>query len=271
MEDSNVYGLTDIGKVRETNEDQFLIADLTKSMRVSQTSLSLDKEDRRLFGGSQGKLLLVADGMGGHEGGEQASRIAVEALTRYVLNVMRWLFRLEEDTDEDFQDDLKSAMEHCQEKVEAELEGQHREAPGTTLTLGYVIWPRLYVVHVGDSRCYLWRDSKLKQITKDHTMAQRLVDDGNLEEEETTPWSHVLWNVIGGGSEELAPEVYKAKLRRGDTLLLCTDGLTKHLSDEDLANLLGDGLSSRECTERLVARANDAEGSDNTTVVVARF
>jgi protein phosphatase len=271
MEDLDVSGLTDAGKLRETNEDQFLIADLVKSMQVNQTSLGLDQEKGRMFGGSQGKVLLVADGMGGHEGGEQASTIAVEALTRYVLNVMHWLFRLEEDGDEDFQEDLRAAMEHCQEKVEDELERERRKAPGTTLTLAYMIWPRLYVVHVGDSRCYLWRNSKLKQITKDHTMAQKLVDEGQMEEEETARWSHVLWNVIGGGSEQLAPEVYKAKLEKGDTLMLCTDGLTKHVSDEALASLLGDGLSSKECAERMVTQANESGGSDNITVVVARL
>jgi protein phosphatase len=102
-------------------------------------------------------------------------------------------------------------------------------------------------------------------------MAQKLIDEGGVEEEATARWGHLLWNVIGGGSEELVPEVYKARLQKGDSLLLCTDGLTKHVPDNDLADLLGTDLPAKECVERLVAQANDSGGSDNITVVVARF
>jgi protein phosphatase len=102
-------------------------------------------------------------------------------------------------------------------------------------------------------------------------MAQKFVDEGQIGEEGTARWRNLLWNVIGGGSEELEPEVCKGKLDRGDTLLLCTDGLTKHLSDKKMANLLSDRLSSRECAERLVTQANESGGSDNVTVVVARL
>jgi protein phosphatase len=265
------HGVTDVGKARAVNEDQFLIADLNKSMRVHKTSLSLD-DQTQLLGHSQGMLLLVADGMGGQESGRRASTLAVNSLTTYVLNSMHWFFRLHEDSDQDFQDDLKAALEHCQRKVRAEGERlPDREGMGTTLTMAYLIWPRLYVVHVGDSRCYLFRKSRLKQITRDHTVAQQLVKEGLLEDAESSRWSRDLWNVIGGESAEVRPEVYKAELALGDTLLLCTDGLTRHVSNETIARLLAIPASSAETCERLVAAANEAGGTDNITVIVAHF
>jgi protein phosphatase len=269
----NCHGLSDRGRVREVNEDQFLIADLNKSMRVHQTSLGIE-DQTRLFGGSQGKVLLVADGMGGHAGGERASTLAVDALTTYVLNNMRWFFRLHEDPQDDFLDDLKSALEQCQSRVAAEAETvPARRGMGTTVTMAYVVWPRLYVVHVGDSRCYLFRQSELKQITTDHTVAQRYAEAGAIEPEEveTSRWSNVLWNVVGGDSGELAPEVYKAELRIGDTLLLCTDGLNKHVPDGQIAQVLDGDSDAEGICRRLIEAANDAGGTDNVTVVVARF
>jgi serine/threonine protein phosphatase PrpC len=265
------YGLSDVGKVLEVNGDQFLIADLIKSMRVHKTSLTLD-DQTQLLGQSQGVLLLVADGMGGQGSGKQASSIAVHSLTTYVLNSMHWFFRLRQDSDHDFQDDLRSALEHCQQQVFAASEKvPEREGMGTTLTMAYLIWPRLYVLHVGDSRCYLFRKSRLKRVTRDHTVAQHLVEEGLLEDPESSQWTHVLWNVIGGESDELRPEVYKAELALGDTLLLCTDGLTRHVSDAAIAEMLAAPSSSAETCQRLIDAANAAGGTDNITVIVAHF
>jgi serine/threonine protein phosphatase PrpC len=242
-------------------------------MRIYHTSLSLD-DQTRLYGSSQGKLFLVADGMGGHAAGQRASALALDSIAAYVLNTMHWFFRLREDREDYFEEDLKAALEHCQTTVQAEAERfPDRRGMGTTLTMGYLTWPTLFVLHVGDSRCYLYRRSKLKQITRDHTVAQRLVEEGVLHQEdvESSKWSHVLWNVVGGGSSELAPEVHKAELKLGDKLLLCTDGLTKHIPDEDIAQGLGSELSAQGVCERLVQLANNAGGSDNITAVVAHF
>lgn len=274
----DVQGATHVGRKRSTNEDQFLIADLKKSMRVHQTSLGLDHQTR-LFGGSQGKLLLVADGMGGHESGERASTIAVDSIATYALNTMRWFFRLDQDSEEDFDEELKASLEHCQAMIGAESEAiPQRQGMGTTLTMAYVIWPRMFVLHVGDSRCYLLRDSVLQQITRDHTMSQLFSDHSQLQvegdllkEKETERWSNVLWNVLGGGSDDLMPEVSRADLQLGDTLLLCTDGLTKHLSDDRITRQLGRDDSAENICQRLIDEANDRGGSDNITVVVARF
>lgn len=267
------HGLTDVGRKRSNNEDQFLIADLSKSMRVHQTSLGLD-DQTRLFGGSQGTLLLVADGMGGHAAGERASHLAVDSLTRYLLNTMHWFLRLDEAGEDDFLDNLKLAMEHCQDEILAEAaETPERQGMGTTLTVAYVIWPKLYVVHAGDSRCYLLRGSELRQITVDHTMAQQMVEKGALkaEEAESSRWSHMLWKVVGANEDKVNPEVYKMRLELGDKMLLCTDGLHKHVADEQIGKTVGQSIAAAEICQQLVAAANEAGGSDNTTVVVAHF
>ena len=274
----NVHGVTDVGRKRPVNEDQFLIADLKKSLSVYQSSLGLDHQTR-LFGGSQGKLLLVADGMGGHEAGERASTIAVDSIATYTLNTMRWFFRLDEVSDEDFQDELKAALEHCQSIIGIEAEAiPQRRGMGTTLTMAYVIWPRMYVVHAGDSRCYLYRNSVLKQITRDHTMSQLFKEQRNAAVEVEMPddlkssrWSNMLWNVLGGDSDDLAPEVYRSNLQLGDTLLLCTDGLTKHLSDDRIKEHLNKVGPAERIFQELVEAANSDGGSDNITVVVARM
>lgn len=267
------YGCTDIGRVRQTNEDQFLIADLNKSLLVRQTSLS-HEDHTHLFGGSQGALLLVADGMGGHAAGKQASTLAVQTLEHYLLNTMPWFFQLREDQENDLLDELKSAMEACQNSIErAAAARPEQRGMGTTLTMAYLLWPRLYVVHVGDSRCYLLRPPRLLQITKDQTMAQQLVEKSVLTPEEAphSRWSHVLWSCLGGHSRQFSVEVYKATLAVGDMLLLCSDGLTGQVRDDEVSRLLQQGGSAKETCRRLVAAANEAGGPDNITVVVARF
>lgn len=267
------HGMTDIGKVREVNEDQFLIADLRKSLQLFQTSLAVDDQSR-LFGGSQGKLLLVADGMGGAASGERASTLVVDSVVAHILNTLQWFFRLEEHREEDFVEDLAAALKRSEENLSAEAEAiPQRRGMGTTLTMAYIVWPRLYIVHAGDSRCYLFHKRRLQQITTDHSYAREFVDAGVLkpEEVERSRWSHVLWNVIGGKGDDVRPEVHKAGLSAGDSLLLCSDGLTKHVSDDKIAELLDGDLSAAETCRRLVDAANGDGGSDNITIVAARF
>ncbi len=272
------YGMTHVGRKRTVNEDQFLIAELNKSLCVLSTSLGLDQQSR-LFGNSQGQLLVVADGMGGHEAGERASTLAVDSLVKYVLNTMPWMFNLDPDSEEDFQDELRSALEHCQTQIRAEADAipQH-EGMGTTLTMAYVIWPRAYVVHVGDSQCFLFRGRSLEQITRDHTLGQlhkeSLDVQANVEPHKNGSqgnMSNVLWNVIGGGSDELHPDVYRTDLTIGDTLLLCTDGLTKQVAHERIIKFLQQDASAEQICRQLIEEANAQGGSDNITVVVARF
>ena len=269
----DIFGLTDIGLVRERNDDQFLIADLKKSVIIHQTSLSYDDETH-LLGGSQAQLLLVADGVGGHPGGDRASRMAVQGIVQYLLNTMHWLFRLNDGREDAFLDDLKGALKFTQEKFR-----QHAEAVpmdqlmGTTITLAYIVWPQVYLVHVGDSRAYVFRGHDVIHLTHDQTYAQALVDAGLMQESEVrkSPLRHVLSGLVGCNPRHLAPEVSQFKLALHDKLLLCTDGLTSQLTDHAIAHLLAPDLTSEEACGLLVKAANEAGGQDNTTVVLAHF
>jgi protein phosphatase len=267
------HGLTDSGQVRGVNDDQFLIADLRKSVFVYQTSVNLD-EHAPVFGGTHSRLLMVADGGGGWTAERQASEIAVHVITQYVLNTMPWLYRLDTQSEDDFLDDLITALERCQDRIRAvsDATATSREM-GTTLTMAYIVWPRLYVVHVGNGRCYLLRRGILEQITTDHTLAQQLVESGVLEQKEATSsqLSQVLWNAIGGDLEELSPDVYKAELQLGDTLLLCTDGLTTHVPDELIRGHLQAQEPAQDTCHKLIKAAKEAGGRDNITAIVARF
>lgn len=267
------YGMTDIGHEREANEDQFLIADLNKSMRVYQTSLGLDHQTR-LFGGSQAKLLLVADGMGGQAAGERASTIAIDSITKYVLNTMDWFFRLEGTHEAEFLEELKSSLLAVQREIQLEIEKvPRRQGMGTTLTMAYLVWPRLYVVHAGDSRCYVLRGHELRQLTHDHTLAQQFVETGEMSaaEVEGSQWSHMLWNVVGGDSSKLHVELHRAELHLGDTVLLCTDGLSSQVADGRIARILHDTKTAQHGVQRLIEASNAAGGADNVTAVIARF
>jgi protein phosphatase len=268
------HGLSDVGRVRASNEDQFLIADVSKALLVHETSLAVE-DHSRLFGSTQGQLLLVADGMGGQAAGKHAATLAVDTIIEYVLNSMHCFYHLRGSQDEStLVDDLQTALTKCSARVRADVRmNPSHQGMGTTLTLGYVTWPRFYCVHVGDSRCYLFRDGRLRQVTTDHTVAQQLVERGAMtpEQADESRWSHVLWNAIGDNSGKVAPDIYKEKLRIGDTLLLCTDGLSGYLSENEIVEILRRNESARAACEQLVAAANDAGGKDNITVIVARF
>jgi protein phosphatase len=242
-------------------------------MRVHDTSLTLDSETR-IYGGSQGKLLIVADGMGGEVEGELACTLAVDQVTTYVLNSLDWCFRLEEGTEQDFEDDLKQALESCQKSIETAV-GKHPEmkSMGTTMTMVYIVWPRAFVVHVGDSRCYLLRNRQLDQITVDHTMSEIMAETGQMSRDKArhAPMGHVLWNVLGGRSNELSVDVYKLTVECDDILLLCTDGLYDMVPHEKLQELLNSNTSSEAACRKLVDLANENGGRDNVTVIVSHF
>jgi serine/threonine protein phosphatase PrpC len=144
---------------------------------------------------------------------------------------------------------------------------------GTTMTMVYIVWPRAFVVHVGDSRCYMLRNDELDQVTVDHTVSEIMVEKGQMsrEEAEHSPMGHVLWNVLGGRSNDLSVEVYKLTLECDDVLLLCTDGLYNMVPHETLQELLNSNSSAESACRKLVNQANENGGKDNVTVVVAHF
>ena len=266
------FGLSDIGLVRERNEDQFLIADLKKSVVIHQTSLSYDDETP-LMGASQAKLFLVADGISDSPAGERASRIAIQGIVQYLLNTMHWLFRTDDDREEMFLEDLKAAVTATQQKIQhaASLNPSQRES-AASITMAYVVWPQAWLVHVGDSRAYLFRNQQLMRLTHDQASRQNLFDAGLMEEDSRkSPMQHVLSGLVGCHPGKLNPGISRLKLSMHDKLLLCTDGLTEQLSEPELSGLLSPKMSVCRICHQLVGAANDAGGSDNTTVVLAHF
>ena len=150
----------------------------------------------------------------------------------------------------------------------AELGGRQM---ATTLSLGIVVWPWLYVLQVGDSRCYFYQDGQLRQVTRDQTVAQNLVDEGILKKEQlkTSPLNHVLASAIG--ASEAMPEVSRVDVsQRGSVILVCSDGLTKHVPDDEIAAQLGAMQSSEQVCRDLLQLALDRGGTDNVTLVVGR-
>jgi serine/threonine protein phosphatase PrpC len=168
------------------------------------------------------------------------SALAVQTIADDRLNIVPRCYRLGAPQDDDFLQELVSAMEPCHTRVPA-VAGTRHGSPevGAILTMANVTWPWVYVMHVGNCRCYLQRNTALEQLTTDHTLAQQLVDTGVLPAHEgaTSRLSTVLWNALGGGLDDLRPEVYRARLHVGDTLLLCTDGLPTHVPDGDIQAL----------------------------------
>jgi protein phosphatase len=270
--DDSTFGITDVGRVRETNQDQFLIAQLNKSMLVSSTSLPMETRSR-LFGKVQGKVLLVADGMGGHAAGEKASSLAIDHLIKNLLNRVHWFFLDQEDKEEEFIDNLKKLLQDAHSRILLEsARHDSQRGMGTTLTMAHLAWPRLYIVHAGDSRCYLVRDGIAEQLTTDHTLARQLVESGGLkpEEEADSKWSNVLWNVLGGrAGGQLIAEVHRADLKDGDAIVLCSDGLHRYLNGNQIAAVVDQSESAEEACRSLIQMANEAGGEDNITVIVS--
>lgn len=273
MQQFDCYGLTDPGRVRGINGDQYLIADLHKTMLIHGTSVDFAQHEP-ILGDTQGRLLMVADGGGGWTAERQASELVVQTIIRYMVNMMPWLYRLDAQHEDDFTDDLKLALERSQGRLEAmaEATSMTREL-GTTLTMAYTTWPRMYIVHIGDGRGYLLRQGILEQITTDQTMAQQFIERGVLipEELSQSQFSEMIWNAIGSEGNHLQPAVHKVALQPGDTILLCTDGLPKHVTDDELQICLEAQEAAQKTCQKLIDLANAAGGTDNITAIVGRF
>lgn len=267
------YGITDVGQKREKNEDQFLMAELHGSMQVHQTSVAIE-DCSTIFGETQGHLLLVADGVGGHAAGERASALTISTVAAYALSSLQWVTSCEEC--DDISDQLKRIAANCQQRlITSAREHPNERGMATTITLGIVIWPKLYVMHIGDSRCYVLRDGELMRLTRDHTLGQLYAEFAEEKRSEkkaaSRGASHVLWNVVSSdGEAPPVPDIVTKELRTGDQIVLCTDGLTGHIADVEIAKIVADSASVNEACDKLVTEANSRGGSDNITVVLSR-
>ena len=269
-DEMDVYGLTHPGKVRTENQDHFLICALRQQVAVQQTSLS---DADHLIAGSErlAMMMMVADGVGGGMKGEEASRSALEAVSRYVSRSMRCYYAAGSAEDREFSDALQEGALQCHaELVQRGQDDPDYRGMATTLTLYLGVWPRAYLLQVGDSRCYLLRHGELTQITRDQTMAQELIDLGVLNPADApgTRYTHTLSSSIGG--RQTAPVVTRFDLDWDTVVLLCSDGLTRHVSDDRLRDRLRSMTSARQVCEDLVQEALEGGGSDNITVIVRR-
>jgi len=267
----HAFGITDTGKVRKSNEDQFLIAELSKRMRVWQTSLP---EPQLQVGEDRAHLFLVADGMGGHRAGERASAIAVAAIEQFTLNTFRWFFAADSPGAQKVLAQFQSALSQADAKIlEEASEHPELQGMGTTLTMAFQLGAQLCIVHVGDSRAYLFRAGSLHQLTRDHTVVAELVRAGAIQPDQVAahPLRHVITNVVGGPKPGVKVEARAFEVQAGDRLLLCSDGLTEMVTNDAIVATLDAESEPEAAAKALLGMANDGGGRDNITVVIVRF
>lgn len=269
----DLHAKSDVGRVRRGNEDNFLILDLTSGKTwTGSDGAEPPDELRHINLGEKGLVLVVSDGMGGALAGDVASRMAVETVREMLV---------ESEDEGGSSNDEKSLVDYLRNAtVYANLAIHHRSQEdtrcagmGATFTGAAIKGDMLDLVQVGDSRAYILRGDHIKLATKDQSLVQQLVDVGQISEAEAE--THMFRNVILqalGAQSELTPVTGRLRLRRGDILLMCSDGLSGKLRSEDMRRIIqeaGDDLAA--ACNQLVDEANERGGEDNITVVLARF
>src|SRR5881296_197614 len=259
-----VFGKTDLGKTRDHNEDCFLVADLTRGER------SLPPTVREHEIGERGALLVVADGMGGAAAGELASQMATDTIfdqmekmwgTEKELTPQRFAYRLKEAVE------VANGQIHAHAKAHPEVRGM-----GTTTTAAGVLVDHVYITQVGDSRAYLIRNGVAVQLTKDQSLMQRLVEAGELTEEEAahSERRNIILQALGP-DPKVKVDLTHQEIRRGDVLVLCSDGLSGQVKKEEIAEIVNSERDLQAACDKLIALANERGGPDNITVIIARF
>jgi len=260
----SVFGKTDLGQTREHNEDTFLVADL------STGNASLHPEVRRHEVGPRGSLFMVADGMGGAAAGELASAMAADLIYRHLATV--WATD-DDASPERFAFRMREAVELANQKIYSYAR-EHPEVRGmgTTVTAAGVDGHDLYLAQIGDSRAYLVRKGEAIQLTKDQSLMQRLVDAGELTEEEAeqSERRNIILQALGP-DPRVKVDLTHQTLRRGDTLVLCSDGLSGLVRREEFSAMVRDHPELSNLCAALIDLANSRGGPDNITVVAAHF
>jgi len=241
------------GKVRQNNEDQFLVAKLAKSMQVCKSSLP--DSGSRLFSEDMGYLMVVADGMGGAAAGEQASALAVATVEDFTLNTLKWFLHLGGSEEHALLAELRAGIERADRAVIDRARAEPRlHGMGTTLTMVFSIGTDLYLVHAGDTRAYLFHDGNLPPEQARHHKRR-----------------NVVTNVIGGPSVGVHAEVHKLRVVDGDILLLCSDGLYQPVDHDEIARTLAEAADPEAACHLLIELALERGGPDNVTAVAARY
>ena len=259
-----LFARTDVGQVREHNEDNFLVADLTKKAR------GLMEANRPAAIQAHGALFAVCDGMGGAAAGEIASQLAVDILYERMID------GLEQKRDsgrDEIARRLVRAVETAGQRIfqEAKLD-RTRRGMGTTVTAAALVDDHIFFAQVGDSRGYILRGDTLTQITRDQSLVNQLIEAGQLTEEEAETFEHnnIILQALGT-SETVQVDLTYAELRRGDMLLLCSDGLSGMVRFEEIREIMRSSSEPVDICKALTERANQAGGHDNITVIIVQF
>lgn len=267
----DLFGITHQGLVRTSNQDHFLLATVHPQVVVHASSLT-SLEQLALRGERLATIMLVADGVGGSADGSEASRLATISVTEYFASAMHCYHTVGSSSEHEFTEALRDAAIEAHKRVRAQAEAQFEgRRMATTLSVAIVVWPWLYVMQVGDSRCYSYQDGVLRQVTRDQTIAQEMVDRGALSRERAvnSPLNHVLSSAIG--AEEALPVISRVDVgQRGTVTLVCSDGLTKHVSDDEIGAAIGRMTSAEQLCRELLALVLERGGSDNVTIVAGR-
>lgn len=262
-----VGGASHAGHRRAENEDHFAIFRITRSMTLLHGSLSANELPTPEH---EAYSLVVADGMGGMRSGEQASRLAVTTMLQLAGQATSWVMRLNDPDSQQIQQRVEAYVSRIhqtlREQGEADPERLHM---GTTWTSAHLLGEHAVIVHLGDSRAYHWRQGRMHQVTKDETMAQSLIDSG-MAPQSVSKFRHILMNSFGGGNSDARAQIHHVKFLPGDQLLLCTDGLTDMVPDQDIAEQLDQQGAPQQACDALLKQALDAGGRDNVTVIIAK-
>ena len=265
------FGLSDRGQKRSSNEDCFVIAELARTLQVYYTNLPHNKAT---FSCHRGHVFVVADGVGGSEAGEVASDLTVRTIEEFLLNTLKRFSNLQASEEQGVLLALQNALFQADARIFEEATTHPKwRGMGTTLTMAFAVNWRLFVAHAGDSRCYLYSGKRLQRLTHDHTMTAEMVRSGLIkpEDQEHHPWRHVVTNILGGSERGVRAELHSLDLHDGDVLLLCSDGLTEMVPEDQIAAILQQESLPQPACERLVAEANRLGGKDNITVIVAHI
>jgi serine/threonine protein phosphatase PrpC len=251
-----VAARSDVGRVRTNNEDAFNITDL-----ATGTSLTAERGAGAIDVRDKGVLLALSDGMGGHQAGEVASALVLESLRA----------AMQAGAANSIEVKIEAAVRRANADVARAARTDNKSGMGATLTAVFIGGVDAYVAEVGDSRAYLLRSGRLRQITRDQSLVQMMVDKGLLSKEDAkiSPHKNVILQAMGL-ADDVRVAIARLHLRRGDRLLLCSDGLSNMLSDDELREILGGADATTAC-ERLIDRGNELGGEDNITAIVAEI
>lgn len=261
------------GHVRDNNEDHYLAVRVTRSLQTLLTNLTAGVLPERFDEAAYG--MLVADGVGGMAAGELASSVALMRVLELVAETPDWIMKMNQRENAAI---VMQRMTNRFRQIDDELREQGElnrslHGMGTTLTVAASLGTDLFLGHIGDSRAYLLRNGRLHQLTKDHTLAQALIEAGIAApgDSATRAMRHVLTAALGTTGEQSDPQVQQLQLTDGDQLLLCTDGLSEMVADDSIAAVLIDASSSAAACQGLIDHALAGGGVDNITVVLARY